>query len=74
MPTSLTIQCIDVLLSVLTKMVNMFLQDGKFADKWKEALVHPILKKIGLELLLKNYRPISNLPFMSNVIERAEFD
>ena len=55
MPTSLIIERIDVLLPVLTKMVNMSLQDGKFAGNWKEALVLPILKKTGLELLLKNY-------------------
>ena len=73
MPTSLIIKCMDVLLPVLTTMVNLSLQNGHFADNWKEALVLPILKKIGLDLLFNNYRPVSNLPFLSEVAERAVF-
>ena len=70
-PTHLVIQCLDVLLPVLTSMVNLSLQNGEFADNWKEALVLPILKKIGLDLIFKNYRPVSNLPFVSKITERA---
>ena len=37
----------------------------------KTAMVMPCLKKSGLDPAeIKNYRPISNLPFMSNVIEK----
>ena len=32
-----------------------------FPDAWKNALVYPLLKKIGLDLLFKNYRPISTI-------------
>lgn len=52
----------------------MSLQNGKFADNWKMALVLPILKKIRFELLFQNYRPVSNLRFMSKVAERTVFD
>ena len=31
----------------------------------------PLLKKPGLELTYKNYRPVSNLSFMSKLTERA---
>ena len=31
----------------------------------------PLLKKPGLDLIFKNYRPISNLSFVSKLIERA---
>ena len=42
-----------------------------FADEWKTALVTPLLKKQGLELSFPNYRPVSNLSFVSKLVERA---
>ncbi len=70
-PTSLLKDCIDTILPVLTKMVNISLQTGIFPEEWKLALVIPLIKQHGLELILKNYRPVSNLPFVSKVVERA---
>ncbi len=70
-PTDLLKQCIDTILPVLTKMVNMSLQSGHFPEEWKLALVIPLIKKFGLELLLPNFRPVSNLPFVSKLTERA---
>ena len=72
-PTPLLIKCIDVLLPVLTKMVNISLESGHFPSAWKEALVRPILKKNGLDTVFKNYGPVSNLFFISKVTERAAF-
>ena len=37
----------------------------------KSALVHPLLKKLGRPLIKKNYRPVSNLSYISKVIEWA---
>ena len=48
MPTFL-VACVDTLLPVLTKIINLSLQNGIFADQWKCASVHPLLKKLGLE-------------------------
>ena len=39
MPTSLVIDCIDVLLPIITKMVNSSLESALFANDWKCALV-----------------------------------
>ena len=50
MPTSLVINCIDVLLPVITKIINLSLESGSFAPNWKCALVNPLLKKTGLDL------------------------
>ena len=72
-PTPLLVKCIDVLLPVITKMVNISLESGHFSSAWKEALVRPILKKNSLDIVLKNYRPVSNLSFISKVTERAVF-
>ena len=32
--------------------------------------VRPLLKKLGMALLDMNYRPVSNLPFISKIIEK----
>ena len=74
MPTSLVIDCIDVLLPIITKMINLSLESGLFADDWKCALVLPLLKKPGLDLLYKNYRPVSNLQYVSKLTEKAVFE
>ena len=63
--------CLDELLPVLTKMVNLSLESGHFAKEWKSVLVHPILKKHGLELINKNFRPMNNLQFTSKLTEKA---
>ena len=53
-------------------MINLSQKTGWFADEWKNALVHPLLKKPGLELVTgKNFRPISNLQFTSKLTEKA---
>ena len=54
MPASLVINCIDVLLPVITKIINLSLESGSFASNWKCALVNPLLKKTGLDLVFKN--------------------
>ena len=73
-PTPLLVKSIDVLLPVIiTKIINLSLQSGYFPPVWKEALVLPILKKAKIDLVYKNYWPVSNLSFISKVIERAVF-
>ena len=47
-PASILSVCLDELLPVITRMVNM-------------SLVHPLLKKRGLQLINKNVRPVNNL-------------
>ena len=70
-PTKLVIECLDVLLPVITKMINLSLESGIFPCIWKEADVQPRLKKQGLEVLFENLRPISNLPYVSKLVERT---
>jgi hypothetical protein len=39
---------------------------------FKQALVTPLLKKAGMDQnVLKNYRPVSNLPFISKILEKV---
>ena len=46
------------------KIMNMSLRDGIFASNWKTAFARPLLKKLGLQLVLSNSRPVSNLLFL----------
>ena len=73
MPTSLVVGCIDILLPVITKVINLSLQRGAFADQWKCALVHNLLKKLGLDLVFQSFRPISNLQYISKLAVKAVF-
>jgi hypothetical protein len=52
-------------------MINLSLSEGKFPDCFKAAIVSPLLKKYSLpHEELNSYRPISNLSFISKVLER----
>ena len=68
-PTSLLKDHITILTPIITKMINLSLQTGEFPTEWKLAFVKPLLKKPGLATTLKNYRPISNLSFISKITE-----
>ena len=74
LPACLVSGCIDVLLPSITKMINLSLTSGHFPAEWKMALILPLLKKRGLDPILKNYRPISNLQFVSKLVERSVFN
>ena len=69
MLTPLVVNCIDPLVPVITKIINLSLSTGYFPDEWKCAIVSPLLKKPGLDLTFKNYRPVSNLQFVSKLTE-----
>ena len=60
----------DSCISTITKIVNILLTNGEFCDQWKTAIVKPLIKKLGLGLINKNYRPVSNLCFLSKLVEK----
>lgn len=71
-PTFLVKDHLDILIKPLTQLVNLSLSDGVFPDKFKTAVITPLLKKPSLDTaVLKNYRPVSGLNFVSKVIERV---
>ena len=57
--------------SEITMLVNLSLSYGLFAESWKMSIVKPLLKKVGLELIFKNYRPVSNLKFLAKLVEKC---
>ena len=60
------------MIRAITKLVNLSLAEGVFASQWKIALLKPLLKKSGLDIMEKsNYRPVRNLNFLSHPIEKC---
>ena len=56
---------------ILTEL-NISLHDGVVPIQLKIAYVHPLLKRSGLDANnMKNYHPISNLSFVSRLLERV---
>ena len=72
MPSRLVSRC-DALLPVITTIINKSLEAGHFPKSWKEAVVCPLLKKPGHDIIFKNFRPVSNLAFLSKLTEKAVF-
>ena len=74
LPTHILKEMLDYLLPTIIKIINMSLTQGIFIDKWKNALDRPLLKKKGVELILKSYQLVSNLSFLSKVVERVALE
>ena len=71
-PTWLVKLCSDILAPFLTLFVNCSLRSGSFPDIFKVAIVRPLLKKSNLDPHdCKNFRPVSNLNFMSKFLEKV---
>ena len=72
LPTSLLKNCLPDLLPCITHIINDSLISGDVPVCYKDALVKPLLKKPGLDFnILKNFRPVSNLPFLSKILEKV---
>ena len=65
---------LQLLLPPITKIINLSLSLGDFSSNWKCAIVRPLLKKSNLDHIPKNYRPVSNLQFLSKLAEKAALE
>uniref|UniRef100_A0A4W3GS39 Reverse transcriptase domain-containing protein n=1 Tax=Callorhinchus milii TaxID=7868 RepID=A0A4W3GS39_CALMI len=71
-PTPLLISQRHLLAPHITDIVNLSLSSGSVPIPLKTATITPTLKKPSLDASqLSSYRPISNLPFLSKVLERV---
>ena len=71
-PTFLVLEFLDILITPITSIINASLAQGTCPNFFKEAHVTPILKKSSLDKeVFKNYRPVSNLNFISKILERV---
>ena len=63
---------LEYFLPILLDIVNKALVSGTFPDDIKHALVTPIIKDRDADTeLFSNYRPVSTLPYLSKIIEKA---
>jgi len=71
LPTSILLEFIDILLPFICAMCNASLREGILPVNQKTAIVTPAVKKPVLDPdEPQSYRPISNLTFVSKIIER----
>ena len=70
-PTILLKQYVEVLVPSVHCIITTSLSHGCFTDNLKEAILRPLLKKSNLDLTFKNYHPVSNLAYLSKLIEKA---
>ena len=62
LPTWLLKESIAELASFLTTLVTASLETGEFPSTWRHAIIHPHLKKSGLDPSdFNNYRPLEKL-------------
>ena len=62
---------LDILLLTITNIMIHSLTTGTIKSDFKTADAKPLLKKQSLDAnALSNYHPISNLPFLSKILEK----
>ena len=74
MPTARLKEVLGTILPSLAHIVNKSLDQGAFYNEWKEALVKPLVKTKSLGAVKTNYRPVSNLQFISKIVEKVTLD
>ncbi|XP_078139509.1 uncharacterized protein LOC144539314 [Centroberyx gerrardi] len=71
LPAKLVKELLPILGPSLLNIINTSLSSGIVPSSFKSAIIKPLLKKSNLDPDdLNNFRPISNLPFLSKVLER----
>ena len=65
---------IDLLLPAIHHIVYLSLSLGGFPNSLKKACVTPLIKNETLDNdNIKNFEPVSNLPFLGKIIEKCFF-
>ena len=71
-PTKLLMSHLSIILEIIRCTVNLCFSTGVFPTPCKSSNILPLIMKQGLDPeILKNYRPVANLSFISKIIEKA---
>ena len=63
---------LSYILDIILCIVNLCFPSGVFPTPCKSSIIFPLIKKEGLDReILKNYRPVANLSFISKIIGKA---
>ena len=73
LPAFIMKQCSKLYIKPLCRVLSLSIRQGVFPNELKLAKVLPIYKSDD-KRHLKNYRPISVLPFISKILEKIEAD
>ena len=73
-PTKMLKDDLPAMLDIITEIINISIKTSSFPHRWKISIVRPLLKTRGADLVHSNYRPVSNLPFLSKVLECVILD
>ena len=68
--TNLLKQYVEVLVPSVHCIITTSLSHRCFTNTLKKALLRPLLKKSNLDLIFKNYHPVSNLTYLSKLVEK----
>ena len=69
-PTKLLKEILPTIIPALTKIWNLSIDNGVFSEKWKSATVKPLIKSHSQGTIHQQYRLVSNLTFLSKVVEK----
>ena len=69
-PTRLLKEVLPTIIPSLTKIANLSTSKGVFSETQKSATVKPLIKSQSKGTDHQNYRPVSNLTFLSKVVEK----
>ena len=71
-PSKLLMSHLPTIIDIITHMINLCISTSVFPSSCKSAIVLHLINKPGLDpQVLKNYRPVSNLSFLSKLIEKV---
>ena len=71
-PSALLKKCSDAVLPTMTKIISNSMNLGEIPSSLTAAQILPMLKKVNLDSsMLANYRPISNLCFLSKTLHSS---
>ena len=70
-PTDLLKHILPCVLELITDIINLSLDSGMFPDTLEMALVKLLLKKVNIDLINNNFRPVLNLAYVSQLAECA---
>ena len=67
-------QVLEGCLPAITHIINKSLDSSEFCSAWKETLVKTLVKKISAGTDKTNYRPVSNLGFISKIVKKVNLE
>ena len=70
-PSTVVKHHLNILLPIMTRVINWSLKTGSFHKFWKKINHCPPSKKVDQDTGYANYRPVNNLPFLNKITEKA---